>query len=108
MRTRPSTFVSSMTAVVLVEPSAIEPAAEREPGVVDEDVDAAEALGRVSDERLRALLVRHVERRRDVALAGKRGEPPSSGSTRRAPSATRAPSRERPRGLEPRSRSRRR
>ena len=68
MRIAPSTFVcrtvASSSGVRLRE----RVAAERETGVVVEDVDAAELGGGAPDERGAALLVGHVEGERDVGV----------------------------------------
>ena len=73
MRSRPRTFVSSIVRSSSSEPSAIGRAAEREAGVVHEDVDAAELLHGLAHERLAARRVGDVERRGDVARAGQLG-----------------------------------
>ena len=51
MRTRPFTFVSNTASSSSSLDSSNGYAAEREPGVVEEDVDAAELLDRVATKR---------------------------------------------------------
>ena len=71
MRTSPSTLVSSIRRSSSSFDSSTDAAAESEPRVVDEDVDAAQSAGRRRDEGSAARLVGDVEGCDLVAFAGK-------------------------------------
>ena len=92
MRSRPEDVRLEHRPVVVVRALRDRAAAERETGVVHQDVDAAELLDARGDERLAALVVGDVERRRDVPVPASSAAACSTSSTRRAPSASRAPS----------------
>ncbi len=74
MRTRPDDVGLPDGLVVLVASLDERRPAERQTRVVDEDVDAAVGADDIADERLRALPVRHVERRSEMALALELGQ----------------------------------
>ena len=68
IRTSPATFDAEDGRLVLLARLVERRAAEREAGVVDEDVEAAELLDRLRDEALAARGVGDVELERDLRL----------------------------------------